>query len=172
VLLVLSASDQAETGPVQYIPSSLDERRTCSVDIAIFDRRHVVRTPDWRSRQRRPYEMAHPVVHAEIRSANPDATRKFYADLFGWKVASEGAFPGFTFIDTGAEGRPYVAISPRQSDEDEVLFFVAVEDVPATLKKAQELGGKIVQPAQEVPGTTFAVFADAQGHKVGVASNN
>jgi hypothetical protein len=114
--------------------------------------------------------MAHPVIHAEIRSENPDATRKFFADLFGWTVASEGAFPGYTFIDTGVEGSPYVAISPRQAQEDEVLFFVGVEDVSATLKKAAELGGEIVQQAQEVPGTTFGVFADAQGHKVGVAS--
>ena len=55
--------------------------------------------------------MSHPVVHAEIRSADPDATRQFFADLFGWKVASEGAFPGYTFIDTGAQGGTFVAIS-------------------------------------------------------------
>lgn len=114
--------------------------------------------------------MAHPVVHTEIRSADPDATRTFFADLFGWKVASEGAFPGYTFIDTGAEGSPYVAISPRQSDQDEVLFFVAVDDVAATLAKAESLGGTIIQPAQQVPGTSFGVFADAQGHRVGVAA--
>jgi predicted enzyme related to lactoylglutathione lyase len=50
-----------------------------------------------------------------------------------------------------------VAISPRQAAEDEVLFFVGVQDVEATLKKAEELGGSIVQPAQHVPGTTFGV---------------
>ncbi len=115
--------------------------------------------------------MAHPVVHAEIRSQDPDATRRFFADLFGWKVASEGAFPGYTFVDTGVEGGTFVAISPRQSAEDEVLFFVAVEDVEAMLARAEQLGGSIVQPAQHVPGTSFGVFADAQGHKVGVASN-
>jgi uncharacterized protein len=115
--------------------------------------------------------MAHPVVHTEIRSADPDATRRFFADLFGWKVASEGAFPGYTFIDTGTEGGPYVAISPRQSDEDEVLFFVAVEDVAATLEKAERLGGTIIQPTQQVPGTSFGVFSDAQGHRIGVAAN-
>jgi predicted enzyme related to lactoylglutathione lyase len=114
--------------------------------------------------------MAHPVIHTEIRSADPDATRQFFAELFGWKVASEGAFPGYTFIDTGAEGGPYVAISPRQGDEDEVLFFVGVEDVAATLSKAEQLGGTIIQPAQQVPGTSFGVFADAHGHRVGVAS--
>jgi uncharacterized protein len=115
--------------------------------------------------------MAHPVIHTEIRSADPDATRKFFADLFGWKFASQGAFPGYTFIDTGVEGGPYVAISPRQGADDEVLFFVGVEDVAAALAKAEELGGTIIQPAQQVPGTSFGVFADAQGHKVGVAAN-
>jgi predicted enzyme related to lactoylglutathione lyase len=115
--------------------------------------------------------MPHPVVHAEIRSADPDATRAFFADLFGWKVASEGAFPGYTFIDTGVEGGTYVAISPRQAAEDEVLFFVAVEDVAATLAKAVELGGSIVQPVQRVQGTSFGVFADAQGHQIGIAAN-
>ena len=99
--------------------------------------------------------MPHPVIHTEIRSTDPDATRAFFADLFGWKVSSDGAVPGYTFIDTG----------------DEVLFFVGVEDVAATLQKAAELGGTIVQPAQQVPGTSFGVFADSLGHKVGVASN-
>jgi predicted enzyme related to lactoylglutathione lyase len=114
--------------------------------------------------------MPHPVIHAEIRSDDPDATRAFYADLFGWSVASEGGFPGYTFIDTG-EGGAAVAIGPRQSSEDEVLFFVSVDDVAATLSRAEELGGTITQPAQEVPGVTFGVFADAQGHKVGVAAS-
>ena len=114
--------------------------------------------------------MSHPVIHAEIRSEDPDLTRRFFGDLFGWKVASEGALPGFTFIDTGVEDGIYVAISPRQTDQDEVLFFVGAEDVAATLRKAEELGGTITQPVQKVPGTSFRVLADAQGHKVGVAA--
>ncbi len=115
--------------------------------------------------------MPHPVIHAEIRSGDPDATRTFLADLFGWKVASEGGFPGYTFIDTGSADGPAVAISPQQGPEDEVLFFVAVEDVGETLARAAELGGTIVQPAQQVPGVSFGVLADAQGHKIGVAAN-
>jgi len=114
--------------------------------------------------------MPHPVIHVEIRSEDPDATRAFFADLLGWKVAAQGAFPGYTFIDTGVDGGPATAIGPRQSADDEVLFFVGVEDVAATLAKAEELGGRIVQTAQEVPGVTFGVLADAQGHRVGVAA--
>jgi predicted enzyme related to lactoylglutathione lyase len=113
----------------------------------------------------------HSVIHTEIRSEDPDATRAFFAELFGWKVASEGGFPGYTFIDTGSETGPAMAISPRQGADDEVLFFVSVDDVHATLDKAEQLGGKVTQPAQEVPGVTFAVFEDAQGHRVGIAAS-
>lgn len=113
--------------------------------------------------------MPHPVVHAEIRSSDPDATREFFGKLFGWGY-SDGAYPGYTFVETGAEGGPPTAISPLQSAADQVLFFVGVEDVAAALSQAEALGGSIVQPAQEVPGVTFGVFADPQGHQVGVAA--
>jgi predicted enzyme related to lactoylglutathione lyase len=114
--------------------------------------------------------MAHPVVHAEIRSTDPDATRAFFAGLFGWSY-SDGAYPGYTFVDTGVEDALPTAISPLQGDDDAVIWFVGVQDVRAALAKAEELGGSVVQPAQEVPGVTFGVLADPQGHKIGVASN-
>ena len=114
--------------------------------------------------------MPHPVVHAEIRSTDPDATREFFAQLFGWGY-SDGALPGYTFVNVGVEGALPTAVGPLQDGDDSVLFFVGVEDVAATLRRAEELGGRVVQPAQEVPGVTFGVFADAQGHNVGVAAS-
>lgn len=113
--------------------------------------------------------MPHPVVHAEIRSTDPDATREFFGELFGWSY-SEGAYPGYSFVAAGAEGGPPAAISPLQGSGDQVLFFVGVEDVGAALSQAEALGGSIVQPAQEVPGVSFGVFADPQGHQIGVAA--
>jgi predicted enzyme related to lactoylglutathione lyase len=115
--------------------------------------------------------MPHPVIHAEIRAADPDATRAFMGDLFGWTY-SEGAFPGYTFVDTGVEGALPTAIGPLQGGSDAVLFFVGVQDVEKALARAEELGGKIVQGAQKVPGVTFGVLADPQGHVVGVASQD
>src|ERR1700722_4917066 len=113
--------------------------------------------------------MSHPIVHAEIRSSDPDATREFCANLFGWSY-SDGAYPGYTFVASGTEGGPPTAISPLQGAGEQVLFFVGVEDVGAALSQAEALGGSIVQPAQEVPGVTFGVFADPQGHQIGVAA--
>ena len=114
--------------------------------------------------------MAHPVIHAEIRSADPDSTREFFGELFGWSY-SDGAFSGYTFVDTGAEEALPTAIGPLQCGADAVLFVVGVQDVEATLARAEELGGRTIQPAQSVPGVTFGVFADPQGHVIGVAAN-
>src|SRR2546422_4095714 len=134
---------------------------SCTVDFeAVRSSSHrQVGTPDHQKPIKERLFMAHPVIHAEIRSQDPDATRAFFAELFGWKY-SDGAFPGYTFVDPGVEGAIPTAIGPLQGGADAVLFFVGVEDVEATLERAEQLGGKTIQPAQQVPGVTFGVFAD------------
>ena len=89
--------------------------------------------------------MAHPVVHAEIRSKDPDATRKFFSDLLGWTYPGEGAVPGYTFVDTGVPDALYTAISPLQGGSDLVTFFVGVDDITAVIAHATKLGGTVVQ---------------------------
>ena len=113
--------------------------------------------------------MSHPVVHAEIRSSDPDATRAFFGEVFGWTYPSEGAFPGYTFVETGVPGALYTAISPLQGDTDIVTFFIGVEDIAATIADATRMGGKLVQEPTSVPGVTFALIADPLGHVVGLA---
>jgi len=114
--------------------------------------------------------MGNPVIHAEIRASDPDATRSFCSELFGWTY-SDGAFPGYTFVETGVDGALATAIGPLQGGTDAVLFFVGVDDVEATLAQAEALGGRVIQPAQTVPGVVFGVLEDPQGHRIGVASN-
>ena len=96
--------------------------------------------------------MNNPIVHAEIRSQDPDATREFFGKLFGWTYPSEGAFPGYTFVETGVPGALYTAISPLQGDADLVTFFVGVEDIEASIADATTLGGRVVQEPVSVPG--------------------
>jgi predicted enzyme related to lactoylglutathione lyase len=108
-------------------------------------------------------------VHAEIRSADPDATRAFFGDLFGWTYPTEGALPGYTFVDTGVPEALYTAISPLQGDSDLVTFFVGVDDIDESVQQATKLGGRVVQEPVSVPGVSFALIADPQGHVVGLA---
>jgi uncharacterized protein len=113
--------------------------------------------------------MPAPVVHFEIRSSDPDATRAFYASLFGWTYA-DGGIPGYTYVETGVDGAIPGGIGPVQGGNPAVTFFVGVQDVAATLDAAVAGGGKIVQPATNVPGVCFGLLADPLGQVVGVAT--
>ena len=116
--------------------------------------------------------MGNPIVHFEIRSADPDATRAFYAALFGWTYPA-GGMDGYTYVDSGVpQGTIPGGISPTQGGKPMVTVFAGVQDVQASLDRAVALGGSIVQPATKVPGVTFGMFADPQGNLVGVASDD
>jgi uncharacterized protein len=116
--------------------------------------------------------MSHPVVHAEIRSSDPDATRAFFGELFGWKYPQEGAFPGYSFVDTGVPNALFTAIGPPQDHGDLVTFFVGVTDMAKSVDDAVRLGGSVVQQPAKVPGVTFALIADPKGHVVGLAAQD
>jgi uncharacterized protein len=116
--------------------------------------------------------MGNPIVHFEIRSEDPDAAREFYASMFGWQYPP-GGLEGYTYIDSGVPaGTIPGGMSPTQGGKPMVTVFAGVQDVQAALDQAVELGGTVVQPATEVPGVTFGLFADPQGNVVGVAAQH
>jgi len=49
-----------------------------------------------------------------------------------------------------------------------VTLYVGTDDPQATLDKA-ELGGRTILPVTELPEVTIAMFADPEGHVVGLA---
>ena len=112
--------------------------------------------------------MPSPIVHAEIRSSDPDATRAFFGKLFGWTFP-EGAIPGYTYVDSGVPNALPAGIGPVQDGQPLVTFFVGVEDIDASVLDATRLGGTIVQAPVRVPGVAFALIADPAGQVVGLA---
>ena len=83
----------------------------------------------------------------------------------------EAAEPGYTYIDTGVEGSTPGGIGPARGP-GLVTFFVGVENVTDALATAERLGATVVLPATSVPGVTYALFADPEGHIIGVSSND
>jgi len=112
--------------------------------------------------------MSNPIVHAEIRSSDPDSTRAFFGGLFGWTFP-EGAMPGYTYVDSGVPDALPAGISPLQGGSPLVTFFVGVEDIDATITDVRRLGGSVVQEPMRVPGVAFALVADPAGQVVGLA---
>ena len=112
--------------------------------------------------------MANPIVHAEIRSSDPDATRAFLGALFGWSFP-EGALPGYTYVDSGVPDALPAGVSPLQGGTELVPFFVGVDDIDAAIADTKRLGGRVVQEPTRVPGVSFALIADPAGQVLGLA---
>ena len=54
-----------------------------------------------------------------------------------------------------------------------VTFYVQSDDLEASLKKAESLGGKVVMPVTTIPAmVTLALFADPDGNVVGLVHSD
>ena len=114
--------------------------------------------------------MGNPVVHFEITGSDSGALQQFYGDLFGWKIKNMPEM-GYGIVEK-EEGGIGGGIDAAQGGPGAVTFYIAVDDVQAYLDKAESLGGKTVVPVTMIPDmVTFALFADPEGHVVGVVKN-
>jgi len=112
--------------------------------------------------------MANPIVHFEIGCRDRTKTAEFYSALFDWKIQEQGPASN---IDTGVTGAIHGHITALGHEpEHYTIFYVQVEDIRASLKKAESLGGKTLVPPITLPGAgTFAWFADTEGNTVGLS---
>lgn len=114
--------------------------------------------------------MANPVMQFQILSKAPDETARFYSNLFGWSIDANNPM-GYRRIATGSAGGIQGGIwpAPPQSP-DFVQLFIAVDNVKSSVRKAEELGAKLIIPPAVLPeGDEMAVLLDhPQGMSFGV----
>ena len=109
------------------------------------------------------------VVHVEILGTNAPRLQKFYADLFGWSATLNPVGYGYVPIAPKAPAKLTGGVGPSRDGKPLLTFYVRVADPAATMKRVQELGGRIIVPPTDAPGgVTFARFADPEGNVVGV----
>jgi predicted enzyme related to lactoylglutathione lyase len=115
--------------------------------------------------------MKNPVVWFEVVGKDGTQLRRFYSDLFGWKI--EGATGEMDYgLVTAANGGIGGGVgSSQDGGNGHVTFFVEVDDPAAYLEKVETLGGKTLVPPMEIPSynLTFAYFVDPEGHVVGLS---
>jgi predicted enzyme related to lactoylglutathione lyase len=112
------------------------------------------------------------VAFFEVTSPDPRRAQRFFGDLFGWEVSTDPELGGYGLVDTGA-GADAIGggIGPVEAgDAAGVRIYVRVEDLEATLRRAEELGGARLVPPTDLPGGygRFAVLADPDGNAVGL----
>ena len=104
------------------------------------------------------------VVHIEIPAANVEAAGNFYQDLFGWKMEHVPEFDYTMWSDGGGYGGGFNKLSEHYP-VGQVLVYIDSDDIDADLKKVEQLGGTVVSPKTEIPGTGwFGLFKDPTGN--------
>lgn len=104
----------------------------------------------------------------EVATDKPDDARRFYGQLFGW------TFDGDRYSEVttpGSDGSSGGIFDTQGEFPGYAIFYVTVEDVAATLAKAESLGAKTLVPATTAPdGLVFAQLQDSTGNHFGIFS--
>jgi uncharacterized protein len=110
----------------------------------------------------------HAVVHFEIGGPDREALVGFYTRAFGWthEHFEPADYSMILKMDGGIGG----GIMKTPDGSPMVSFYVSCgDDVAGMLAKANELGGSTIMDVMSVPdGPTIAMFADPEGHPVGL----
>jgi predicted enzyme related to lactoylglutathione lyase len=111
--------------------------------------------------------MSNPTMWFEVAGRDREAMKAFYSQLFEWKLTEMDAMP-YAVIDTGGEGIPGGIGEAPDGQPGHVTFYVQVDDIEASLAKAEQLGGKRAMGPIEIPTGQIAIFSDPEGHQVGL----
>jgi uncharacterized protein len=123
----------------------------------------------------------HTIVHFEIPADDIAKLKKFYGDLFGWKIEK---FPGPTEyymlqtvpvddemvpVRAGVNGGLFRKKDAQNPQDAMVTNYFWVESVDEYCKKVEALGGKIAVPKMEIPGLGWwALVLDPEGNHFGL----
>jgi predicted enzyme related to lactoylglutathione lyase len=111
--------------------------------------------------------MAQPVVHFEIGANDAAKISEFYQRLFGWSITS--SMPDYHLVAAADGGIGGGILQTRAGMPPYLTFYVAVDDLAASLALAGDLGGKTIVPPTPIPGVgSFATFEDPEGHMIGI----
>lgn len=118
------------------------------------------------------------VVHFEIPFDDGDRARRFYEDVFGWRILD---FPEahYSIVQSGPTdkdtGRPtengYIGggMLKRESPTDRPVITIDVDDIDEALAKIESLGGSAILGRQEVGNIGYAAyFKDVEGNLMGL----
>jgi predicted enzyme related to lactoylglutathione lyase len=119
----------------------------------------------------------HTIVHFEIPANDVAKLKKFYSDLFGWKIEKMPGgmeYWGIQTVPVDAKGmtiRPGVngGMMKKQRPEHEPVNYISVESVDEYSKKVVNLGGQIIVSKMEIPGMGWwALALDPEGNQIGL----
>ncbi len=111
------------------------------------------------------------ICHYEIPSTDFDKSKAFYDGLFGWNVQ---VLPDMNYAVFGEAGKGVGGGFNKVEtvNNDGIQVYIEVEDIPASLAKAKELGGDVLMDKQQISEEHgyMAFVTDSCGVKIGLWS--
>ncbi len=103
-------------------------------------------------------------VWSELASSDPEASKKFYGEMFGWTYVDMPMPMGvYTIFQLGGDDTAALYQAPDGMPPNWGVYFSAPE-LDATSAKVPGLGGEIVMPPTDIgPPGRMAIIKDPQG---------
>jgi uncharacterized protein len=110
------------------------------------------------------------IVHFEVPAGDTGRAKEFWGSLFGVEFQTyEGPVEYHMFQNDDQTGG---GVYPRQSGEQGLITYFAVDDIDAARAKVQELGGK-AEEKDPVPGMGwYARAEDTEGNSFSLWQND
>ena len=113
--------------------------------------------------------MANKVMWYEVLGRDGNKLRGFFSELLGWSYKdAPGMNYGMTDPETTGIGG---GVGSAPGNASWTTFYVGVADIEKALQKAQKLGASVLMPVTKLPDVTIAVFADPEGHPIGLVQH-
>jgi hypothetical protein len=112
------------------------------------------------------------ICHFEIPADDIERAKKFYNELFGWKIEKyAGPMEYWMITTTTPSGEKGVdgGMMKRQNPQQPITVYIDVPSVDEYTAKVENLDGKIVLPKTAVPGVGyFAVCLDTENNSFAI----
>jgi len=103
----------------------------------------------------------------ELATRDTEKAGDFYSSVFGWNKNTKqfGPMEYTIFENEGRGNGGMFAITPEMGNlPPHWLTYFAVDDCDAKVRKATELGARVMKPADDIPGVgRFAILLDPPG---------
>ena len=120
------------------------------------------------------------IQHFEFPADDVERARKFYKEVFGWKMEKwrnpENPDKDYWIVETKDEnGNKGLSggMMKRQSQEHNVTNYITVNSLEEHIQKIEQAGGKIIVPKTEIPNMGYyVIFLDSEGNMFGLYQEN
>ncbi len=109
--------------------------------------------------------MSNPVNYFELGSPDPSATKAFYGRLFDWTMEAPTGPAPYGMVEGGKGG---LWDTSETGGEHWAIFYVQVDDVPAAIEQATNLGATVAVPLVDNGQIEFAHLVDPLGNRFGI----